>query len=85
MQEVQSYLDELNSIKYDFIMDDSFISDIGKTFARYTDHQDSFLYNNILTKISQYISTKEIVQSVQIINKSKQVYFFFKVAGRCAI
>jgi len=80
-EEVQNFLDELNNIKYDFIMDDNLISDIGKTFARYTDHQDSFLYTNILTKMSQYISTKEIIQSVQIINKSKEIYFFSKLQG----
>lgn len=80
-EEVQNFLDELNSIKYDFIMDDNLISDIGKTFARYTDPQDSFLYTNILTKMSQFISTKEIIQSVQIINKSKEVYFFSKLQG----
>lgn len=80
-EEVQNFLDELNSIKYDFIMDDNLMSDIGKTFARYTDHQDSFLYTNILTKMSQFISTKEIIQSVQIINKSKEVYFFSKLQG----
>lgn len=80
-KEVQNFLEELNSIKYDFIMDDGLMSDIGKTFARYTDPQDSFLYTNILTKISQYISTKEIIQSVQIINKSKEIYFFSKLQG----
>lgn len=80
-EEVQNFLDELNSIKYDFIMDDNLISDLGKTFARYTDHQDSFLYTNILTKMSQFISTKEIIQSVQVINKSKEVYFFSKLQG----
>lgn len=80
-EEIQNFLDELNSIKYDFIMDDGLISDIGKTFARYTDPQDSFLYTNILTKLSQYISTKEIVQSVQIVNKSKEIYFFSKLQG----
>jgi len=80
-EEVQKFIDELNSIKYDFIMDDNLISDIGKTFAKYIDHQDSFLYTNILTKMSQYISTKEIIQSVQIINKSKEIYFFSKLQG----
>jgi len=80
-EEVQKFLGELNNIKYDFIMDDNLISDIGKTFAKYIDHQDSFLYTNILTKMSQYISTKEIIQSVQIINKSKEMYFFSKLQG----
>ncbi|ADL41454.1 signal transduction histidine kinase, LytS [Caldicellulosiruptor obsidiansis OB47] len=79
-EEVQNFLDELNNIKYDFIMDDNLISDIGKTFARYTDHQDSFLYTNILTKMSQYISTKEIIQSVQIKKKQRNI-FLFKTSG----
>jgi len=82
-EEVQNFLDELNNIKYDFIMDDNLISDIGKTFARYTDHQDSFLYTNILTKMSQYISTKEIIQSVQIKKKAKKYISFQNFRVMC--
>lgn len=83
--ESENTLREVEDLKYDFILDDKFMADLSKVSARYLENnkdlEDSFFYTYTLNKMNEFISTKSIVQSVQIINKSSEIYFFSKLQG----